>query len=89
MGEGLLLDECGFILDVGVLVAGPEEGDEVESVVLHHFVDEVFGVLVVGSLMADGAGPAGIVGLLLVLHPLFLHYIFTIYYLTHPGRFWA
>jgi hypothetical protein len=84
MGEGLLLDECCFVFDVGVLLASFEEGDEVEPVVVHHFVDEVFGVFVVGSLMADGAGPGGIVGLVfvLLLYPLLLHYILTIYYLT-------
>lgn len=57
MGSEVLLDECGFVFDVRVLLASLEEGDEVESVVVHHFVDERFGVLVVGCLVADGTGP--------------------------------
>lgn len=83
MGEGLLLDEGCFVLDVRVLLAGLEECDEVESMIVNHFVDELFGVVMVGSLMADGAGPGGIVCFILVLllHPLLLllHYILTIY----------
>ena len=41
------MDEFGFVFEVWMLLAGVEEGYEVESLVVHYLVDDVFGVFVV------------------------------------------
>lgn len=75
----LLLDEFCFVFDVGVLLEGVEEGQEVEAVVVHDVVDDVLCLLVVGGLVADGARSRNIHRVVFfLLRPFPLHYILSL-----------
>ena len=74
----LLLDEFCFVFEVRVLLAGMQEGQEVEAVVVDDVVDDVLGLLVVGGLVADGARSRNIHRVVFFLRrPFPLHYILS------------
>ena len=75
----LLLDEFCFVFEVRVLLAGVQEGQEVEAVVVDDVVDDVLGLLVVGGLGADGARSRNIHRVVFfLLRPFPLHYILSL-----------
>ena len=57
MGDALLLDEFGLILDLGVLVAGGHEGGHFEVCLQHQLPDGVVDAVDLLALVADRAPP--------------------------------